>query len=246
MTSPEENYQAALAPTASVRGIAYFRLITYVFDHPQWGMNLLLGTVCQFIPIIGNILLIGYQFEIVEALHRGHARYPEFNFDRFVPYLYRGLWPFLVNLVVTLILVPFMLLGVLGLVLLANLLGLNEDLAMLVIGLPAMAFAMLLSVLLALVMMPMAIGAGLSQTFQAGFRGRFILDFISKVWPQMLAGVLFLVIASMTMIVVGMLLCFVGVYPAVTITMLAQAHLYFQLYRLYLQRGGTPVPLAGK
>jgi hypothetical protein len=44
-------------------------------------------------------------------------------------------------------------------------------------------------------------------------------------------------------LLLGLLLCCVGTYPATALVMLAQAHLYLQLYELFLQRGGEPIPL---
>ena len=38
-------------------------------------------------------------------------------------------------------------------------------------------------------------------------------------------------------------MCCVGVYFAAPLVLLAQFHLWHQLYGLYLERGGTPVPL---
>lgn len=227
-------------------GMRYFRMVSYVFDHPQWGMTLLLATVCQFIPVIGNILLMGYQYDIVEQLHRGRRRYPEFNFDNFVPYLYRGLWPFLVSLVVGLCLMPVLLVFGAGLALLPALLELDpekEPFTLVAILVPALLLALLLIIFTTLFVMPMALRAGLSQQFREGLRLAWVRDFVGRVWLEILLGTLFLMLVYFVLLLVGMALCFVGIYPAVTILFLAQAHLYYQLYSLYLLRGGTPVPL---
>src|SRR5208283_1842191 len=77
------------------------------FQSPKWVQNILLMAVCILIPVVGQIVLMGYMFVVIEALHEGRKRpYPDLDFGRFVPYLTRGAWPFLVNLVVTL---PFAL-----------------------------------------------------------------------------------------------------------------------------------------
>jgi hypothetical protein len=41
----------------------------------------------------------------------------------------------------------------------------------------------------------------------------------------------------------GLLLCCVGILPATALILVAQYHLFYQLYELYLQRGGEPIPL---
>lgn len=226
------------------RGMQYGHLVSYIFKHPQWGMNLLLGTVCQFIPLIGNILLIGYQFEIVATLQQGNPQYPEFNFDRFVPYLYRGLWPFLVNLTISIILMPIAVLAMVGFLVVGDKMDLDDGPKILLIVVPAVCLTLLVSLLVTLFAIPMTLGAGLTQTFAWGVRPNFIFGFVRRVWPEILLGTAFLLLAGMVLTVLGMLLCFVGLYPAVTVMMLAQAQLYFQLYRLYLARGGEPLPLA--
>jgi hypothetical protein len=59
----------------------------------------------------------------------------------------------------------------------------------------------------------------------------------------MILAQLFVVISGMIVGTIGLLVCCVGFYPATTLVMLAQAHIWFQLYQLYLARGGTPIPL---
>src|SRR5258708_32650071 len=84
------------------------RMLSYVFENPNWFMNLLLAALCALIPIIGPIVLKGYLYEaVIGLLAVGGARYPDFNFSRFGDYLMRGLWPFLVGLVCSFALLPF-------------------------------------------------------------------------------------------------------------------------------------------
>jgi len=48
----------------------YWRSYFYLFDSPKWSMNLLLGSVCVIIPILGSIVFMGYGYEAVEMMHR--------------------------------------------------------------------------------------------------------------------------------------------------------------------------------
>src|SRR5262249_19196648 len=99
----------------------------------NWAMNLLFAVLCSLIPAIGPIVLMGYFFGIIEYLIRRRQRakgllsppeavaeqlldalpvhtdpdsesYPDFTFDRFSDYLTPGIWPFLVQLIVSLVL----------------------------------------------------------------------------------------------------------------------------------------------
>ena len=68
---------------------------------------MLLGAVCALIPILGPIVYLGYLTEVIVAQHRhGEESFAAFDFDYFGRYLSRGLWPFLVQLVAGLIVVP--------------------------------------------------------------------------------------------------------------------------------------------
>ena len=58
----------------------------------------------------------------------------------------------------------------------------------------------------------------------------------------MLLSVLFFLVTSPFLGVAGLLLCCVGVYPAQAWILLAHYHVWFQLYDLFLQRGGEPIP----
>ena len=79
----------------------YMDSIKRFFRHPKWGMNLLLQTVCMLIPIVGPIVLQGYHVGgLTRQFQNPDAEYPEFDFNRFTVYLGRGIWPFLVGLVV--------------------------------------------------------------------------------------------------------------------------------------------------
>src|SRR5438105_5035969 len=92
----------------------YLRACQYFFENPNWLQNGLFVMLCLVIPYIGPVIMLGYGYEIIEFMHRRQSdrRYPDFTFDRFTQYLMRGLWIFLVVLVVTL---PVMLiLGLLG------------------------------------------------------------------------------------------------------------------------------------
>src|SRR5205823_5875994 len=93
-------------PLAAKRGkvfMNYMESYRFLFRSPKWGMNLLLCAVAPFVPIAGAMVLFGYQFDIIEYLHRhGDGDYPDFDFDHLMDYLKRGAWPFLVQMIVML------------------------------------------------------------------------------------------------------------------------------------------------
>ena len=227
----------------------YMEAYNYIFAHPEWTMNVLLAAVCSLIPVVGNIVLLGYQYEIVEAMHRFPGQlYPKFDFNRFAPYLMRGVWPFLVNLIVSVLLqIPiqcgnFALMGMSA----AAGQGGGNDAAGVAIGvgfLVFMLFVIVLSIAAGLAMFPMLLRAGLSQDFAQAFKFAWIQDFIVKMWLEMVLMMLFLMATGMAVAMLGLLACCIGIIPAAVIIMMASAHLMGQLYMLYLSRGGEPIPL---
>jgi hypothetical protein len=240
---------AAHGASGSGEGLRFLEAYQYVFANPNWPLNVLLVAVCQLIPVIGPMVILGYQFEVIEALHRDPRRsYPDFSFDAFVEYLKRGLWPFLVSLVVGLIvsvpltLVAFLLMG-LVMFAVASAGGDGEPVVgVLLIPLMFVGF-IVMAVVLSVLMMPMILRSGLAQDFAEGFKLDWIKSFVGRTWKEILLGALFLAATGIVLMLVGLLFCGVGSYAAAALLMLAQAHIYFQLYQLFLARGGDPIPL---
>jgi len=251
--APQQPYamvKPVLTTPASTRSrMDWGESLSYVFRHPNWLMTMLFGTICQFIPVVGPLVFMGYQFEtVIDLTVNQGATYQAFDFNRFVPYLKRGVWPFLVALVIGLCLVPalyvLLVIGVIAIAAIASAAG--EDagpIVGLVLGglgfLCFMALAMALNVLV----QPMLLRAALTQQFGQAFQFSFVRDFVQRVGKEMLLAILYQMVVGMLITMVGMIACFVGVYPAIIIVMLMQAHLQFQLYELYRARGGEVIPL---
>jgi hypothetical protein len=49
-------------------------------------------------------------------------------------------------------------------------------------------------------------------------------------------------LGGMLLVMVGYMVFCVGAYAAIALIFVAQAHMYYQLYELYLARGGEPIP----
>lgn len=227
----------------------YLRSYQFVFDNPQWAMNVLWASLCLLssilIPVIGQLVLIGYLYEIAEYMHRrgGDDTYPDFTFDRFTKYLTRGVWVFVVQLLVAL---PVsLLLGAFCAVLIAVMVSNRGELGtagvVLVVAFVVLMFV--LGIVLGIVLVPMTLRAGLGQEFKGAFSVAFIRDFLRRTWRQVVVAQLFLMVTSFPLSLAGMALCCIGVFPAAALIAFAQVHLHYQLYELYLQRGGEEIPL---
>ena len=228
--------------------LQYMRMYQYIFENPNWMMNILLPALCGLIPVIGPLVLLGYQYEVVIALlGTGGLRYPDFDFNRFVDYLLRGLWPFLVQLIASVILVPLYLVLVIPMMLLMGAAGGAGDDAAPIIFLVGMAIFMVVifavAMLLAFILMPMQLRAGLTADFAQGFNFGWAMSFVKKTWVEILLGLLFLMFTSMVLGILGALACYIGIFFVMPLIFLAQAHFLYELYLLFLSRGGEPVPI---
>lgn len=233
----------------SSRGLQYLYLYSFIFESPQWILNILLVTVCSFIPIVGYIVIMGYQLAIIEQLHlRPTQVYPDFDFNQFVDYLKRGVWPFLIFLIVYVVCMPIMMVLFYGPMVFLAIVGAgNEDIvpALAAVVIPLEVLLIFVGVILLLLLLtPMFLRAGLMQDLPAALNWRWIRDFLRRVWLDALLGHLFLYVTYLILIPFGFMCFFVGIYFILTMWMMAQAHLLYQLYHLYLQRGGEKIPLA--
>lgn len=248
-TSPFDFESTAAGPTRSRRpaGLQYVEAYIYYFNHPNWFLNLLLATLCQLIPVVGPIVLLGYEYELILAKHRRTTRtYPDFDFGRFIDYLTRGIWPFLVQLIQALVMVPLMMIVIVAILLLVGMSAAAQGPKPLVLlaVFPVMfvAFAIILA-LSAVVMTPLVLRAGLTRDFGKTFDFAFVKDFMHRVGWETVYATAFLIVSGWLVMLLGLLACFFGIYPATTLILLAHTHLQWQLYELYLERGGMPIPL---
>jgi hypothetical protein len=244
----------------------YWQSYRFVFTNPNWPTNLALAAVCSLIPVLGQIVLIGYCFEVVERLLRrrlGRAdtlgegimdvlpadedyppeTHPDFSFDRFSNYLTRGIWPFLVqlikNMVVGMIAGIFLMLGMMlaGFAAAAA----NSVLMFFVVyGLFWVVYALLM-IVAGILTTPMYLHAGLSGDFSAAFSMDFYRDFMKRVGKEVVLTEAFLMATGTLAGIVGLLMYYIGIFPAIALVMIAHHHLEYQLYELYRERGGAAV-----
>lgn len=252
----------------------YMQSYRFVFRSPNWLTNLALSSVCLLIPWIGQIVLIGYFFELIDVwLRRRHLErsktlsdpsdalgeqvmdalpadedheegsYADFNFNRFTEYLTRGIWPFLVRMIVNMVVgfaaMFFMIAGMMLAGFAAA--STNSPLAVfLVYGLFWVFYAFLM-LIVGILTAPMYLRAGLSGDFAGAFSMEFYRDFMKRVGKEVVLVELFMAATGTVLGIVGLALCYIGLFPAIALMQYAHHHLEYQLYELYLERGGMPV-----
>jgi len=245
-----------LEPVARSGGLQFLRAYNYIFENPQWTTTILwcflaflLSGMIPAVGFIAVLMIMGYQFEVIDALlvTKGE-RYPTFDSNRLGDYFTRGVWPFLAMLI-TMIPMMFVIFaayfgGVLSVIVAASAAG--EDLAAVAavaVLLVVMLVVFVVSLSIWLVMVPVILRAGLSQDFGESFRIAWIRDFIRKMWLEIILANLFLTLSSLVLMPLGCLALCIGMYAAYAVIFMAQTHLYYQMYVLYLERGGLPVPV---
>lgn len=244
-------------PAAPMAGVPfqfeYLRAYNYIFENPNWINTVLMWSLCAlvagFIPILPYLLIIGHMFEMIESLYltRG-TRYPDFDFNRFSEYLGRGIWPLLIGIIAFIPLLIVIYGGMIGVVFAAAAAAaaggdeLGPVLAV-IVGLLGFIVVMGIVMGISFLILPIGLRAGLQQDFGAAFDFGWATDFIKKTWVEMFLSMLFLNLTGVLLQFIGLLALCVGIYPAMALVMMAQAYMLYQLYALYLSRGGTPIPL---
>jgi hypothetical protein len=223
----------------------YMRSVQFIFDRQNWMTNILLAGVCMLVPIAGPMVLSGYLFEVIDALRLNAERqeYPDFDANRLMDYLTRGDWPIVMQLVLSLIIgVP---LGLIAAVLMIGGVAIAAA-TKTPAWVPVFQFAMFLLIMIVtlltmFVTMPAELHAGLAREFNFGGMMTFVRDFNKRVFRELALSILFIMAAIFVAEFVGMLLFCVGIYFTLAAVVMSQYHLKFQLYELYLERGGTAV-----
>ena len=232
----------------------YSASVTDFFQNPNWLMNLLLSGICLLIPIVGPMVVLGWLITGFWARQEeGFVTFPDFDFSHFGKYLERGLWPFLVFLVVLMIfsivmvpsawilMIPAMLVGGFssGAEANASCFGFFAMVLM-------MAFFTVMICAMMLVLVPLTIRASLTQNFVKSFDVGFVKRFLALTWMQIVLSSLFVMITGTLFVCLGMIVFCVGIYFAIVLVYFSWTHLQKQLYMLYLSRGGEPVLLSPK
>lgn len=210
----------------------------YLVSRPGGWTNLLLVTVCLLIPVIGPIVLFGYQSQVARRLLRDRnlTDHRPFTFDRFSEYLQQGIWPFVVHLIVNFaVMFVVMLLGWVPMIVFSVLE--IPVVGVIIFGVMAL-LGSLAGVLLA---WPAVLYALFAQKFDFPGTRAFVTDFWRKLGAAAFVSLLVFCLIGTGITLVGMLLCFVGVYPAAALVQMAGIHLMVQHYRMYLDAGGTPI-----
>jgi hypothetical protein len=218
----------------------YMRALTYVFDNPRWWYLLLVGGLSFIVPVVGIIVFMGYLAITVERFHQTRDdAYEDFDFSKLETYLVRGIWPFLANVFLGVVMLPAYLLAFIVPRILGAVLD-SKEIMFIGFGI-GMILYMLVAFAGTFFWVPMVIAGALGQSFKAILSWAFIKDFAWKMKFEIFLALLFTSATGTVLGLAGMLLCCIGMYPAIALVIAMQWHLHWQLYELYLTRGGIRI-----
>jgi hypothetical protein len=218
----------------------------------------LLVLIGGFIPILGQIVLIGWSALMMRRAVSGQdSPLPRLDFDfnhlgklltgGFKSFLMQLLWTVpLIFVVMTFVCVMYA--GGFAMAMSARHGGGNEIGHFLgspggiatVIGVYVglLGFIMIFS-------LPVQIAAmrvELTDDFAAA-RFKAVMKTTKLLWKELLVGMFVMLLIRMTAGILGMCLCFVGLYPATAIVFVIQTFWHAELYRVYLEKGGEPLAI---
>ena len=239
----------------------YVKSVEDFFKSPKWGMNILLGGVCMMIPLIGQLVLTGWN--ITQFWAQGlkddpaseqplgdPTTLPEFDFNHFTKYLSRGLWPFLAQLIVGLaigiVLVVVIVIVMIVFAILAKAVGEAAALAFPVFFLIGMILYLAICIAINLILVPITLKATLAQELGPAFDLGFVKSFLSSLWKEIILSALFFFGLAICMVIIAIPTFGLGVYFAIPIMTFAWQHMLKQMYLIYLERGGIAVDKSEK
>jgi hypothetical protein len=220
-----------------------------------------MGTLFMFVPMVGPIAFQGYAVRVLKHLVITGDDENLPPMEGFGELLNLGMMPFVMSM---LYMFPVLLLVYLGL-------GAGVGVGMLFValagaglaasGLPpeaAMAVTAILAVLVGLVIFVLfyALVILLAYPLQAvhtmveltgriepAWRFKEVLAYMRALRPEYRRAFVGMFLYNVLIMTAGMLLCYIGFFPATVVMAIASAHLRAQLYRIYLARGYAPLPI---
>jgi hypothetical protein len=223
----------------------YFESYQFFLRGSKWALNLIFAGLCVLVPIAGPMVLMGWAFQVLlKRRVQGYGE-PVFDTNKLGDYLLRGVWPFLVQMLISFVILPIVWVSWFTMIFSTVAAGGPQPGSRFMFVLVPGYFLVILAAVLAinLISLPMCLRAALMQDFVPAFNFRWTWDFIKRVWQEMLLSALFLIATAPFVGLLGLLLCCVGYFPAIALVNLAHYHLAFQLYDLYLERGGDAIPM---
>jgi hypothetical protein len=229
----------------------YFRGPRALLRDPDWkpklGVASLLILSTMMIPVVGQLVLGGW---LVIALRRAvqGQDHPlprlELNMDYLAKLFGVGIKPFVAQLLYTLPLIA----GVMVLYCVAGgafyaARASGSDAVLAIVGV-VLAVLYLGGILTMTIFMHVAVmRASLMDNLGEAVSPKAVFATVSVIKKELVVSSIVFMLIAMGIALLGMLACYVGIFPAAVVISLAQTYLHAELYRVYLEKGGAPLPI---
>jgi len=236
--------------------LQYLRAYSFLFERSGGWRDVTWLSLWLLAPVIGQLIVIGYAYNAVAVLCRDRAiPAPRFSSAHTDGYLHRGASPWGFSAMYATVVFPitfvaiYVIMMVVGLTFLFAFSGGSGSTTTLwIVSIVALLLILaLLSLCFFLLAMlsPMSLRSALAQQFGNGFYLRWVWDFFRRVWFELFLSLIFWIVSGALVVIVGSVLTLgIGAPVSIALVHLAGVHLNYQLYLLYLQRGGSPIPMA--
>lgn len=256
MSTKETVYISDSSAVRTRAQVNFLEAFVYVFESRDRAANLaIIFALCiaaatvQFVGMFFVLIMIGYQFAIIEGLsNEPEYTYRRFDINQLADYLHRGIWVFLLTLPLSFAYcfqVMFYYFGFF-VTIFAVASSIDNDIAAarFAIGFPIFLLASYaLSILFAGLLIPIMLRLSLTRKLSAVMHFRWAIGFFKKTWLEtILISTVFMSVGGVLQFV-GMLSLCIGTFFAHAWLFFAMTHFMFQLYAIYLHRGGEPIEI---
>ena len=221
-----------------MNSMEYGKAFSYLTEDPDWIKKFLIAAGLSIIPLLGQLVVVGYGLEITRRVIKGETpTLPEWS--DFGDFLKKGFFAAVVTIVYTLPSIIFSLCAQGPQIALAFT---DDETTLLVATIVAVCFGCLTFIVAisAGLLTPAALGkVAASGELGAGFRLGEVFGLL-RAKPGVYV-IIFIILAVMYLVLVpvGMLACFIGIYAVVAYAQLVSAHLYGQAYRVASAESGA-------
>lgn len=234
-----------------LRGFKVFR------DDPEWTQKLLVGSVLiassMIIPILGQVVVIGWASLAMRRAVRGDMSLPrlEFDMDYLGKLLGVGFKGFIASFVwqLPIVLLAIALMICMYAAIFAAAFGAasgGEEVSALIgcCACGGMLTIFPLAILGALPAMVAGMRAELTDKIEAGLAFKPVLDFTKAMFGDLFKGALIIWLASIPITIVGLLTCYVGLFPGIVLLAFVKVHFLAQVYEKWVAQGGEALVIA--
>lgn len=217
----------------------YVKAFTFSLKKPRGWVTILIGVVCLFVPIVGLMVWLGYRSFVASDLDEDPelTYHRDFDTNKLGEYLGKGVWQFLAQMLIgCVMMIPYV-----GMVVLMLTVGTKDPTLMPVIILGSYGVLFVMLVLGTFFVWPIELYAALSREVSVGRAFSFAGRFVRVMWLELIVALIAYFFFSVLAMTLGALACCIGMYPMAVVMSMAEIHILVQLYRVYLDKGGTPI-----